>query len=203
MPIKTPVKKTRAPPMHDLDDGDAQGRVHEPVADPGDHAQLDDHDGDGHGGGRLDGWDQIGKRVPEPAQGRHQSADQAAGQRMAAAGQRAVIRERFGKPHADSRTDAGGHTDQKRLPALMSRKGRGEDGGECRDRSVHQPGEPGLDHLEQEQPALGGRFLFSAPVARRASCSSSARSAWRRSSAARSPRSWRIPASLVRRAAAS
>src|ERR1017187_1531094 len=86
-----------------LDDRDAQGRVHEPMADPGDHTQLDHNDADRHGGGGPEGWDQIGERVSQATQGRHQSTDETAGERMAAAGQSAVVRESFGKPHADPR----------------------------------------------------------------------------------------------------
>ena len=74
------------------------------------------HDGDSRG--RLNRRDQVGKRVPQAAHRRHEPQTMPRASGWPRPVKRAVIRECFGKPHADSRADAGGHADQERLPAF-------------------------------------------------------------------------------------
>ena len=66
------------------------------------------------------------------------------------------------------------------------------------DRAIHQAGQAGLDDLQDEKAAAG--FVLVWPdigTATGLALSSSAVSAWQRSSSARSPSSWRMPASVV------
>src|SRR5205823_5436156 len=56
--------------------------------------------------------------------------------------------------------DCGGEADQKRLPTFVSRECGREERRQSRDRAVHEPGQPGLNDLEDKQPPPGGRVVF-------------------------------------------
>src|SRR5260370_25424241 len=73
--------------------------VHITVSNPADCQKFNchDHNGDGRSGSAV--WNQIGQRMPDSSGRGHQSADKATQQRFAAAGQAAVIRSSFSKPH--------------------------------------------------------------------------------------------------------
>lgn len=66
---------------------------------------------------------------------------------------------RFGKAHGDARTNGGGQADEEGLPGVLRGKGGGENGGECRDRTVHQARQTWLDVGQQELP-FRSFFLF-------------------------------------------
>ena len=107
------------------------------------YTQLDHHDADRNGRGCLHLRDQIRQRVSQPAQRRHQAADESAGERMAAAGQGAVVREGFGKTHADARTNAGGQADQESLPASWVAKAAAKMGASVETDPSMSPASPG------------------------------------------------------------
>jgi len=60
----------------------------------------------------------------------HQAADQAAQQRSAATGQRAVIGQSFGKARGDPGADGGGDAGEEGVVAVLGGERGGEDGGE-------------------------------------------------------------------------
>src|SRR5690349_11378159 len=86
---------------------------------------------------------------------------------MSAAGERAVITERFGESHADSRADARRQTNAKRgfMRArgiyVIRRKRSGEQRRERRNAAVHQPREARLHDLQHEQSSLGLLFFLN------------------------------------------
>ena len=159
-PDQNSGQEDQKPADHDLEEGRGERRVHEAVADPGDHAEFDDDDADGDRRGRAVFGDQVRQRVAEAAQGGHQAADEAAGQRAAAAGEHAVVGERFGEAHADPGAEARRQADEKCVVAVVRGEGRGEQRGERRDRAIHQAGQTRLDHLHHEQPLARGRFVI-------------------------------------------
>ena len=84
---------------------------------------------------------------PETERG-HQSADQPAGERPAAAGQAAVVGERLREPHADPGADGCSQADEEGGPTLLRGECCSEQRRQSGHRAVHQPGEPRLHDLE-------------------------------------------------------
>ena len=80
---------------------------------------------------------------------------------MAAAGERAVIRERLRKAHRDPRSDRCGQAHQECIGADFCGKRRGEQRRERGDRPVHEARQTGLDNLEHEKAP--GRPLLRGP----------------------------------------
>src|SRR6185312_5495098 len=73
-----------------------QRRLHEAPADPGNHRELDRDHGEGKPRRRPKMRNEIWQRMTEAAERGHRAADDAANDRVAAAGERAVIRKRLG-----------------------------------------------------------------------------------------------------------
>ena len=105
---------------------------------------------------------------PSAADRGHHAAHRAAQQRRAAAGQRAVVRERFGKAHRDAGADGGRHADQKGLPGAVRGEGCREQRRKRRYRAIHEPGEARLHVLQHEHAPRG--FIFLGARARRENC---------------------------------
>ena len=78
---------------------------------------------------------------------------------MAAAGQRAVVRQRLGEPHRDAGADRGGQADEERRPGVLGGEGGGEHRRQRRHRAVHQADQAGLDDA-QDEIAPGGLVLL-------------------------------------------
>ncbi len=144
-----------------MQQGGHERGVHVFVPHPGDDAQFRQHHHHGDGGGGLDVRDEIRQGVAKPAEHGHQPANESARPRMAASGQAAVVGQRLGESHADARAHGGGQSDEKGGRAAV----RGERGGEQRrergDGAVHEPGESGLDDLQDEQPLGAGLFVLA------------------------------------------
>src|SRR5580692_461560 len=96
------------------------------MANVADGAQLESYyeHGDVQGDSKI--GDQKGKRVAEAAGGGHHACHGAANPRRAATGKGAIVGKRFGETHRDTRADAGGHTDEKRVPTFVGGESRGE-----------------------------------------------------------------------------
>src|SRR5437588_8201328 len=104
---------------------------------PRNGSQLGEHDKYGNGGGQPKSWNQKRYRMPNPAQGSHQSANQSPDPRMASPGKASIIGECFGKSHADSCTQAGCQSYQKGSVAALGIEGGSKDRGQRRDGAVH------------------------------------------------------------------
>ncbi len=99
--------------------------------------------------------------MAKTAQRRHGAGDEAAQPGRATPADGAVVRERLRERHADPRADRGGKADQERRPIVMGGESRGEERRQRRDRAVHQPGETGLDILQNEIALLPCVFLLA------------------------------------------
>ena len=148
----------------------------------------------------------YGNAWPMPAEHRHQPADHTAQIGVAAAGQAAVVREGLGEAHADGRPHRGRQAHQECRPGLV-----GLPCSECRGKKRRQasirkpsikPTNPGLNHLKQEElpGRLSLRLLLADRLVGRGRTGRKSPPC-RRSSSAKSPRSCRISASLVKAAA--
>ncbi len=96
------------------------------MANPGDYGKLEQHNdgGDGHGGSET--GNQKRQCVADAAERRHQSTYAAAKPRVAAAGEAAIVGERFGKTHADARAHGSSEADEKCVPTFVRCDGGGE-----------------------------------------------------------------------------
>ena len=106
--------------------------------------------------------DHEGQAVPQPADRRHQPADEPAHHRRAAAGQAAVVRQRLGECHRDAGAEGGGDADEEGVPAPARREGGGEERRQGRDGAVHQACESRLDIAQHE--IAPGRFRLVAAL---------------------------------------
>src|SRR5262245_20055105 len=100
------------------------------MANPGDRGELDTDDADGDGCRRFYMGNEVRQCMAETAEGRHDSAGNAADERTAASSHAAVVGKRFRKTHADSSANAGGEPDEKGISALMRRDGGGKERGQ-------------------------------------------------------------------------
>ncbi|SRR5579885_1388182 len=108
---------------------------------------------------------EIRQRVAEAAERRHASADDAADDGSASAGERAVIGKRLGEGHRDARADRGGEPHHESLPGVVGREGGGEERRERRNRAVHQARKARL-HILQDEHAARDIVLFFAGLRR-------------------------------------
>jgi hypothetical protein len=92
--------------------------------------------------------------VPDAADRGHEPGDAAAQPRMPAPGERAVVGQRFRKPHRDAGADGGREADEKRLQSVRGRERGGKQRRQRRHRAVHQPGEARLHDLQHEHAPL-------------------------------------------------
>ena len=74
---------------------------------------------------------------------------------VAAAGEAAVVGERFGEAHADAGADRSGQPDEEGVLRFLGGDRGGEDRGERGDGAVHQAGQAGLHDLQDEEAAVG------------------------------------------------
>jgi len=92
-----------------------------PVSDPANEQEFNGDDDNGNGGSSSKIWNQIW-HVTDSSRRGHQSTDDSAQQRFAAAGQGAIIRGCLSEPHRNSRADASGEADQECGVAVVGRK---------------------------------------------------------------------------------
>src|SRR5712671_4993834 len=78
---------------------------------------------------------------------------------MSASGQTAVIGKSLGESHADARSRGSGKAHEKCVPTVFCSESRCKYGSQRRNRSVHQPRQPGLHNLENKKAALGSLFI--------------------------------------------
>src|SRR5262249_62005670 len=124
------------------------------VADPGDRPQLDEDDDGGEGGGGPEMRDEIREGMAKAADRGHDAGGEAADQRVAAAGELAIVRQALCEPHGNAGAERGGSADEEGLPGVVGGEGGGEEWRQCRYRAVHQSDKTRLDDLQQKEPAL-------------------------------------------------
>ena len=83
------------------------------------------------------------QRMADAAKRRHQAANQAAHPRMAAAGEAAIVGERFGESHADARAHRSRHAHQKRVPRFMGGEAAAKTGASVETEPSIRPARPG------------------------------------------------------------
>ena len=99
--------------------------------------------------------DQKRQRVADSAQRGHESANDAARPRMAAAGEAAIVGERLRKAHADARAERCRQPHLERIETALRGQRRGEHRRQRGDRPIHQSSQPGLHDLQYEQAPVG------------------------------------------------
>ena len=118
-------------------------------------ATSSDGDDDIRGDQRdMDAGNEEWQGVQRAAEEGHHARDAAAQDRIAASGQRAIIREALGEGHADARASRCGQADEERWKWLVRQEGDGEDGRQRRDGAIHQPRQPRLHHPQHEAPLI-------------------------------------------------
>src|ERR1041384_6711995 len=80
-------------------------RLHVTMPDPRDDTQFDHHDHNGGSHRYSEIRDQEWERVADPAESRHETANESPDPRVTATGKAAVVREGFGEAHADTGPD--------------------------------------------------------------------------------------------------
>ena len=105
--------------------------------------------------------DQERQRVPDAAERSHEAAYCATRPRMTSSGKTAVVGQGLGKAHADASADGSSEANDEGVPGLVRGERRREDRRQRGNRAVHQPGQPGLNDLKDEQPTTGPCFLLS------------------------------------------
>jgi hypothetical protein len=103
----------------------------------------------------VDVVDEEGQRMQRAADEGCRAGDEAAAERAAAAGERAVVGEALRHAHADGGTERGGDADQER-GVRADQVGRGEDGCERRDGAVDEADQAGLNNAQQPLAVVGG-----------------------------------------------
>ena len=88
--------------------------------------------------------------MPDAAEGRHHATDPATNPGVTTATDLAVIGHRFGKCHADASAQRCRQANQECLPCIFRGDGRGEDRSQCRNRPIHETGQPRLHDLQHE-----------------------------------------------------
>src|SRR6266566_8103412 len=79
--------------------GAEKGRIHIALSNPANAQEFDCHDHNSNGGSSSKIWNQIWQRVTDSSGRGHQAADDSTQQRLAAAGQAAVIRSCLSECH--------------------------------------------------------------------------------------------------------
>src|SRR5579863_1338898 len=135
--------------------------IHITMANPADDGQFDHYDGYRGRKGNVKIADKKRQCVPQASERRHGSCDNSPEQRLAAAGERAVVGKRFGKRHGDSGTERSGEAHEKSVPGFVGRERRRKNRRQSRDRTIHQAREPGLHDLQHEQALLRCVFFLA------------------------------------------
>jgi hypothetical protein len=138
LPIKTPANENQDSAQSDLQRSRKRRRVHKAVTDPRDDTQFDNHDQHRRCHCCPEIRDEERKRVSDPAQGGHETANEPAGPGTTAPREAAVVGQRLGKPHADAGADGCRQPDHKRIPRVVRRECRGEYRRESGHRTIHQ-----------------------------------------------------------------
>src|ERR1700746_54704 len=94
----------QSPADDNLQAGEGEAGLEVAVADEGDDHQLDPNNCVGPGEGGVNVCDEKGQGVEKAANESHETCDQTAKDRIAAASQLAVVRESFGEGHRDAST---------------------------------------------------------------------------------------------------
>jgi len=106
---------------------------------------------------------EIGKRVTEATDGRHDARSETPLYRRAAARKLAIIMGGLGEAHGNTRADGSRETDQEGLPGILRGEGGREDRRERRDRAIHQASKARL-HVGQQKLAFCGFSLFGLAI---------------------------------------
>ena len=112
--------------------------------------------------------------MADAAHGRHEPANHPPNDRTSASTEHTVVGKGFRKAHANTGTNGSGHAYKEGIPTVPRGKGRGEDGSQRRDRSIHEPRQTRLNNLKNKHPPVGlilclprpGLFQFPVELAR-------------------------------------
>src|SRR5438309_113834 len=125
------------------------------MADPGDGQQFSDDNCNRDGERKVEIRKKEGNGVPHAAESSHKPADHAAYPGMSAAGEAAIVGERFCESHADARANGGRESDYEGGMSVLRSECRSENRRQRRNRSIHEAGQTGLNNLQDEQLAIG------------------------------------------------